>query len=258
MFIKKYMKRRILILVLLVFGITIFSCTKEKETIIKKVVTNNDLTNIGDTIFLGWKKNMIITPINFDLYPPSPFNSYKTYQIDINMDGINDFSFYIEMLQSQAYGVRTNTSINCLNSNSSIASFNKTDTLFYNLDTINFQINKNYSCEKINNLDSIVNIIPNQSKIISFEPIEKLFNSTNFNSDSIPLFKASYSSPNTYIPPYNYRSFYINDCDLLPLNTILYIGVKIDDGFGNIKLGWIKINHKYEHWINIIEYAIQI
>lgn len=251
------MKKRTLILVLLVVGSITFSCSKEEETIKNEAVANNGLINIGDTIFLGVEENMIVTPVNFDLYPPNPRNSSKTYPIDINIDGVDDFSLTTQMFNSPGSS-SCYSSINSLNSNSFIASFNKSDTLFLNLDTVNFIINFNYTCERLKNADSIFNINPNQSKIVPFELNEKLMNSSNFNSSSITLFNCSSDSPESYYPPYTHRIHYLNDCDLLPLNSIQYIGIKLDDGFGYVKLGWIKINHTSSTRINIIEYAIQV
>ena len=194
----------------------------------------------------------------------------KSFDFDVNSDGSADFQLTSEIYGSAGQGYHPRAKLLCLNSNCMINGYLSSDTIFKNFqsDTIydSFQekvkiTNRTiYSCERIDNADSIKQIQTDQFKYLSKNKGDYLDKSEFFKSTTITLsdeWSSSFELPvnhnDTIIENY-YQNHYT--CHSFPSDVIQYIGIKIKDG-KNDKIGWLKISISENYKISIWESAIQ-
>ncbi|MEI6900148.1 MAG: hypothetical protein WCL00_09735 [Bacteroidota bacterium] len=190
----------------------------------------------------------------------------RSFEFDVNNDNINDFklvSFNLSGNSSHS-GIQNGASICSLNKSSSLQSYLETDTLFFNIITdttfqgsnVNILIQYASSCSRIASDDSIIKIW-NQNKIIERKSGDHLSTSERFISDSITITRAENSSW-TQIIHQNQdtticsNSTYLDKCNSITNEKILYLGIRIGD-----KLGWIKLLIMEDYKILLLESAIE-
>lgn len=220
----------------------------------------------SDNIIIGSGTHFFITV--FDTVLMGSYHVLKYLEIDVNGDNIADFKFTSEIWGSPGMGQNPRTTLSCLNSNCMITGFKITDTTFLNKVTDTFiGTNKvdiyeyfNYTCKRISAGDSVVNILPEQFKIVSKQKGEYLSKTDLFNSGTVNLTDDAFSSGSHTIFHGDTTIFQIysdnHDCYTFPSNEICYIGFKMKNNDAE-KLGWIRISISGKYIISIIESAIQ-
>jgi hypothetical protein len=117
-------------------------------------------------------------------------------------------------------------------------------------------IYKRYTCERISSEDSIISIkTSNEVKALGKGAIINRYD--NFKSDTIELTEKWYSYPPRTIYESNDTTIfqvdiYANDCSEFPNDKIVYLGIKVGD-----RLGWIKLSVMDNYRISILESSVQ-
>jgi len=241
--------KKIGLIILTILSIT--SCKKDKKEIVFGDYSKMSI-DYYDTILIGG------------------YNDAKKIDIDINKDKVPDIRLISEVWGSQGVGLNPCSKIWCLNRNTKILGYDKTDTLFLNRltrifpgpdNTTEIYNYYNFTCHRIDESDTILAVYKNDFKIAPKNKKEHLSLDDTFKSDSITLIDDSYYYPDyreEYSEDtvrYTVTSFY-NDCNSFPLDEIKYIGLKIQ--FDNSeKFGWIKLSIIDKFKIFILETAIQ-
>ncbi|HQV53583.1 MAG: hypothetical protein IPI00_07870 [Flavobacteriales bacterium] len=214
--------------------------------------------NVGDTITFGLVDNMLINGDSVVLEPM--INQSVTHDMDVDADGITDFQIFLQTNFSMGGGFQAYSVLTSQHANATLRSFQRSDTSFVHDDTVSVSmIHRVYSCRRLALVDQISSIVPNVTKILWFHTDYMLTSEDAFYADAIQLRRTNsgVSTPN-YEPPYQIVSETINDCFLLPLGEVLYIGFAMVDGNGSERLGWWKLNHVTASRIVIYEQAIQV
>lgn len=215
------------------------------------------------------------TNMNVDFYDTILIGQYheplSLLDIDVNKDNIADIQILSDIWGSPGLGMHARTQIRCLRKNVELQGYYKTDTLFFNKSTSivdgsdNSKIiyeYKNYSCYRMSDSDSIIEVNQNMFKIASNNKGDSFSNNSIFKSDTIMLFEdmniftsldEEQLDANT-IKRTGHR--YYNDCNRFPLDEITYIGFKIKSDKRE-SLGWVKVIQVAENKIYILESAIQ-
>lgn len=235
----------------LILGLFLFGCERKITTRSSEIRIsdyNNMVVNYYDTILLG-------------VYGMSHF-----LNLDLDNNGSEDIQFESLEWGSLAAGHHPKSTISCLNTDVELYGFFTSDTLYLNRNTqiikgindiISIYENYNYSCYKIADNDSILQISPT-FKIIPLNKNDILQIDDTFNCDTITLIDDSYSLPpypignngDTII--YEFRTYY-NNCYTFPSDKIIYIGLKLYKK----RLGWIKVSIFDKNKILIHESGIQ-
>lgn len=205
------------------------------------------------------------------LYPDSiittntyPNSSTVYYELDVDQDGINDIKFSKEVIGSYSTGPSPQTKIELLNNETWLAVSDIPDTLYYfEIDLFHSTspvIQDRYqktSCLPNSTSDSVIST---SNYALYFANGDSLTHQLNWSSEikipehynaNFPYLEDS-SNPDTTI---YYHSYHYNDCNDIPYNTSIYLGIK-KYYCGEEKLGWIKLNlGDYE--LHIQEIAIQ-
>ena len=218
----------------------------------------------SDTITIGTQEAMIVN--NYNRLIVRDF-FFTAFEIDVNNDNNPDYRLCNYNLTGPALGCGPAymLSINCLHQNAEILSFLKTDTMYQNItyDTIdNGSIVKIYlknrrSCSKMGINDSIVEIW-DQHKVEAKYYGQEIHSTDYFAIDSITLTRSSTGCIPTIISQnqdtilYGQMIWYYNECNSLPENKEIYLGIKADG-----KLGWIKITVMEEYNLMLYESAIE-
>lgn len=232
-------------------GILILSCEE-----------NNNSRN--DEIKVGNYDNMIIN--YYDTTLIGVYGSNKTFNLDLDNNGVDDIQFESEIWGSAGLGHNPRSLIKCLNNNAKLNGYYTIDTLFlhidttetYKMDSVYYKyLNIFYSCHRICVGDSIYWI----HSEFKNKPLDKndILSITDFyNSDTLILIDDEYAIlqggvgciGDTLIYQQN---IYYNDCNTFPLDKIKYIGLLLD----NERLGWIKISIFDKFKILILESCVQ-
>lgn len=235
------------------FGICscLMACIKENVDEISIKSKDKMHINVYDTVLIG------------------SYGSPQSLNLDVNEDNSPDFKFLSEIWGSPGVGQHPRSTLMCLNAKCMILGIIKTDTSFYhtsystrNISDSTFEIINSfyYSCYRMTEKDTIINIQPNQFKILPKKESENISKTDVFKSDTITLNDNSYSY--STIPMrqndtirYNTISAIYN-CYLYPSDEFYYIGIKIKDSESE-KIGWIKVKVSNNYKITIMESAIQ-
>ncbi len=230
----------------------IIGCKKGSDTIPSEIKIgdfNNMTLNVYDTVMVG------------GYYDPCYYN------IDLDKDGIDDIQFESNVTGSPAVGDIPYAKISSLHKDALIHTFYKNDTSFlhisidtfyYESDPVTIGITDNFTCHRINENDSIIEI----AEAVKIKPLKKddiIKTNDNYTADTITLLAGSFSYPPILVEQngdtviYN-LSYYSNDCNQFPQDEINYIGIKLGN---NSKLGWIKISISDVNKISILESGIQ-
>jgi len=240
------MKRQILPIIFLIFSI--ISCRKDKFEVTQLVIGDHNpviLTHHDTTIAGGYQ-------------------SCAKYNLDIDQDGINDFMIESEIWGSPGMGMHPRSQIKSLHNKADFFGNNYIDTLFLNKDTIyypildniiNVSVANNYTCQRLNTNDSILNL-QYINRIITLENNDILNINDSFivdtlllGNDNHTLYQGEFTSNDTVY--HNYENYY-GDCYNFPFEQITYIGVRLNE----TELGWVKLAVYDNFKVNLIETAI--
>ena len=192
-----------------------------------------------------------------------------TIDLDMDNDKISDIRLISRIWGSTGLGHHPRSEVYCLTENVSISGYYTSDTTFFSFDqssyigsdsTVHIDEYYRYSCHKISDHDTIVNIESNSFKVLAKKQNDKINLQDVFKTASIILSDESYS-----LPPYTiYKQdtvirkfeFIGNDCNTFPLNDVKFLGIRIMNG-NEIKYGWIKLSIIDKNRIVVFETAIQ-
>jgi hypothetical protein len=216
-------------------------------------------------IQIGDKNNMVIN--YYDTLLIGEYWNAQFFDTDLDNDGINDIQFESNYWGSPGGGYNRSSTIRCLNSDVELFGFYTSDTLFWNRDTVIYELTDdpffnfskyvycNYTCSRIDVSDTILNV-SSAFKIIPLNSGDKLKIEDTFSTnvliedpsgETMPIERVS-GDTIIYIYQRNY-----NDCISFPLSDTNYIGFRLK----NEKLGWIKISIFNVNQILIHEIGIQ-
>ncbi|MCD4736924.1 MAG: hypothetical protein K8R53_12840 [Bacteroidales bacterium] len=233
------------------------SCQKTTDEL--EIIEQNEIL-IGQDLYIKVQ--------TYDTILQGSHSNPKDFTIDINNDNIPDIKITSKSYENIWYYSRSK--IECLNQNTEFFEHSTNDTIYYYVgydsapgpnNTYEYNERHNYSCNRIEDTDSIYLI---NYQIFEITPLMKndiLKKNDIFQSDSIVLDNGcdSYYDEPVEIAPDTFliRSYrYYNDCFNFPDYKIRYIGVRFSSGKG-IKLGWIKLVIYYSSKIAILESGLQ-
>lgn len=231
---------------LLIAGLIFFSCEEYNM-------------NRGESIRVGDLKNMDYTLLYKTIKTNNQLND--SFFIDLDRDGIDDFKLYMLSRKSDTSDLRKFL-VSCLHEGAFIGGFLSEDSVYIHTryDTIEytplqFDTYKNTVCSKTHPDDTFMNVITT-SYVHLYKKEDTITCNGQWINNEILLNgfcwkfgSATYGSL--------FWKYYI-DCFQLPINTTMYIGLKLK--YSNVeKLGWMKLesnSSKYDIY-TIIDYAIQ-
>ncbi|MDP1621867.1 MAG: hypothetical protein Q8M08_05970 [Bacteroidales bacterium] len=246
-------KTTIIAILLLLF---INACKKEKDD----PYIRHDTVEIGD--YTNMSRRIYDTVILYQGFPAS-------IDLDLDDDKIADIRLISIKWGSVGMGYHPRSEIYCLTDNVSVSGYYTSDTTFFSFDqsinigydsTVNINEFYRYSCHKISDHDSIVNIKSNTFKVLPKRQHDIINQLDVFKTDSLILIDESYGFPPNIIYKqdtiiYKYQINY-NDCNTFPQNGISYLGIRIQIG-NETKYGWIKLSIIDKNKIIVFETAIQ-
>ena len=201
---------------------------------------SNKIVNAYDTVLIG----EIYTISNIDL--------------DVNNDGSADIRLLMDgdtkSLDGLIYPIGQ---LLCLHNGISVLGFRQNDTVFRHSYTIDETVFDNYTCYNIQTPEdssTVENIHTDQAKLEVLTSNCRLGRVGNFISDTITIIG---QRSDKYVGRYTLRVIVDFSCEDLPLNKILYLGFKLNEGQVE-KLGWIKMFLAEKNTLLIFESAIQI
>ena len=229
------------ILFVLIGILSLAGCEKYTSSRLAIIIGDDeDMTvNFYDTILAG------------GYYSPAVMN------LDLDNNGTDDIQFESWIHGSPAMGQIPESMIRCLRQDVAFSGRFTTDTVFVHKDVIILEegkgaykkyIHYNYTCNRISDADSIVSLTPS-FRIVPLERDDTIEASDSFHTDTLTLAAHWYSYPPEYVENagdtaiWEYRT-YNNDCHDFPLEKIKYIGFKLDERLGLIKLSifdWYKL-----------------
>ncbi len=241
---------------LLLFLIFISACKKEKDDPYVRSAT----VEIGD--YTNMVRHIYDSVIVCQGFPAS-------IDLDMDNDKISDVRLISLIWGSAGLGHHPRSELYCLTENVSISGYYTADTTFFSFDqssyigndsTVNINEYYRYSCHKISDHDSVVNIELNSFKVLILSQKDIINQQDVFKTDSIILTDESYGYPPyiTYLQDtviHKYQIMY-NDCNTFPLNDVNFLGIRIMKG-NEIKYGWIKLSIIDKNKIVVFETAIQ-
>ena len=228
-----------IIALLFAVGILFFSC--EEYNI-----------NRGETIRAGELKNMDYTLLNKNV------DANDSFFIDMDNDGKDDFKLYLQSQESKTSSLHK-VLVSCLHSAAFIGGFLSDDSVYFHTryDTtsyapLRFDTYKSTICSKTQSDDTFMNIVT-KGYVYLYSIGANIISSDQWISNDI-LLDDSYWGLNT--SKYGFLFWYGRNCFPFPINTPLYIGLKLKYSH-NEKLGWMKLESKSIYEYKIIDYAIQ-
>ena len=224
---------------------------------------NNEVVKNLTEIEVGEYENMIIN--NYDTTLIGDYNNSKNFKLDIDNDGDDDIMFVSELWGSPAIGMHPKTMIVCLKKQAKLYGIHTNDTSFLNINTrivvganntIEVYKYYNYTCNRIDDSDSVLKVIP-VFKLLLLNRGDVLHANDVYNSDTLVLTNDGYGfypviSQEVNDTLYYEYKYYYNNCNVFPLDKIKYIGVLLGD-----KLAWIKISIFNKYKILILDSGIQ-
>jgi hypothetical protein len=240
------MNRFSLLILVLLIGILLISCEKDK------IPQSNTV--------IGTYDNMIVT--NYDTFLIGAYYHAKSIEIDINDDSIKDIALVSVIWGSPGLGMHPRSEIYCLHNNIKFSGYFTNDTTFlhrwtrileganntteiYMYNVYSGQRNIETGTDQIANTE-ITEINRNRFKIIPKNKGEIISESDVFKSDSLLITDSFYSYP-TFVQnsgsdsvTITYTSYHQHDINAFPLNVVKYIEIKLDDG-GKERFGWVKL-----------------
>ena len=231
------------------------SCKKDNDELAK------DLTEIK----VGEYENIVVK--YYDTTLIGGYHSPKTFKLDIDNDGSYDIMFTSELWGSPGVGMHPRSMITCMNEQTKLYGFNTSDTSYLNQDfkifngsnnTVEVYEYYNYTCYRIDKLDSILKITPS-AKVLPLNKFDVLKQSDIFNSDAFILLDDKYHYPTFKTGENGDTLFYetttyFNDCNSFPLAEVKYIGISLSN---KSKLGWVKFSIFDKYKILILESGVQ-
>jgi len=220
----------------------------------------------SDKIQLGSIADLLINA--YDTVLISDYNDFKSIELDIDRDNSADYAIISEYWGSPLLGQRQQSRFLSINSNNQIAGYINVDTIYISLkaDTligegsVYIYNTTTYSCSRMDENDSIQEVVPNQFKILPKWEKEYLSKTDLFSSDTLILCEEAYTVHNSSVyqndTSYSYLTRYNNYCGNFQPDVIQFIGIKIG-GLKSEKLGWIKLSIRENYKITILESAIQ-
>jgi hypothetical protein len=247
---------------------SMISCNKNDEELENNpIIPVDTLYDIPESIFIGDLKNMYVVILDTILLEYN-YRITKFY-IDLNDDGDPDISFSQQLVGSAATGKRPKISIETTHDSISISGYLKSDTSFLNYVIVRDTLENNhfytkyistYSCERISPEDSIVNITQNSVIFDNLKVSTELNKNDEFVFGTFVFNDQNYQLPPTFITEDNHKKlfklFVIDNCNILPIDSILYIGFKLIEK-DRTRLGWIKFKRNNAYKVYMIESAIQ-
>ena len=194
----------------------------------------------------------------------------QVINIDIDLDGINDFEISGYVWGSTGMGHYPEADIACLNTATFLNLTSTIDTTFFNRDTniytqngqVNIDYFDRYPCRRMESTDSIYSVAENNHIRVFYK--HKIISITdNWMTDTIDLnyymagssaYTTLYESPDTIIR--RYRAYSFINCKGFPNNKTAYIGI-MKNVSGKEKLGWINLHISNSSQITIFETALQ-
>ncbi len=205
-------------------------------------------TSSRSAIIIGDDEDMTLN--FYDTILAGGYYSPAVMNLDLDNDGTDDIQFESWIHGSPAMGQIPESMIRCLRQDAELFGRFTDDTLFVHKEEhVSEEGDGGYekfiyyihTCHRISDADSIVRITPS-FKIIPLERDDSVETIDSFHTDTLILAAHWYSYPPIYVENegdtaiYEYRT-YNNDCHDFPLEKIKYIGFKLDD-----RLGWIKLS----------------
>ena len=238
----------------------------------KDSIIPEDNSNNKAEIRLGDYDKMLV--LNQDLEIEGGYNKEKSLDLDINNDSIGDFRISSVDWGSPGLGRHPTVAIRSLDSVNLICGKLLTDTTFYHyqidttydnsssVTTINYRTT--YSCQRIQENDSIIEIVPDMFHINLYYRNESIAKSDTYEylPDNYVLtenWSGFYDGPvpNESRTTYRYWiNYHYYNCYAIPYNESIYIGLKIIET-GREKLGWIKLSVFNDLKVYIFETALQ-
>lgn len=194
------------------------------------------------------------------------YHHKQVYEIDIDLDGVNDFQIMSNIWGSPGMGQHPEADIACLNRDSyfNVSPFYDTSFLHITIDTHKFEkveiyIRNTYTCERIDVKDSILRV--RESRYLNvFNKKDIVSISDSWRSDTLGLdyswssyYDIISNSPDTMV--YLVNTF-DNNCHPFPGDSIAYVGIKKESS-ERARLGWIKMSISDNYKVSILETAIQ-
>lgn len=217
-----------------------------------------DTVNTANLITVGNPVNMLVDTTDVVVYVHPPTGGIAYGYLDVDNDGTDDLRFRVHASYSLGAGASSITSVRCLHNGVLVRSFLVNDTVFFHADTLGNTIHRYETCSRIDGTDTVMSVLLDEAKITVLDSLSDLDIADEFHLDSIPFYRTSYTSvPAGGNPPYSQQTTFDRDCYLFPLNTERYIGFRVDDQNGGMRVGWIKLIHMNLSHIRIMEVAIQ-
>lgn len=242
-------------LLLLIIPMMLFGCIKEPVELPGRIVTgitDNMLVNEYDTILTGG------------------YNVKSGINLDLNNDSLADFRMTTEIFGSPGMGLHPLVYFMSLHPNSLMNGYLHTDTTFFHIKTdtlinsenanVYIDQRKGKSCRRSDVSDLVVSIRPNVFYLRYFNSGEPINTSDICLSDTVLLNEVTYYDlPESYQrndTTFGFRNYNQYNCNAMPNDQIIYLGVKLKDSSGE-KLGWVKLIVINQHAIALMETALQ-
>jgi len=223
----------------------------------EKYITSRSEIQIGE--YQNMTVNFYDTTLTGGYYSPAVLN------LDLDNDGTDDIQFESWIQGSPGMGQIPESMIRCLHPHVALSGCFTSDTLFLYREiyvseegdgTFKKYLYHDYTCHRMSDTDSVVRVSP-AFKIVPFDRGDHINSDGAFHTDTICLAAHWYSYPPVYVANagdtviWLYKTF-SNDCNEFPMDKIKFIGLKMDD-----RLGWIKLSIFDWYRVMIHESGIQ-
>ena len=223
-------------------------------TILILVSCEKDSTNSTSEIHIGQSSGM--HNITYDTLLTCTSFSNAFVDLDIDFDGKMDFRFDMNYTDFEDDLRNPVSNLICLHSGSEVLGYLENDSIFYYEEPDTEKLIVSYNCFEIITPEASSSLYEVKTDQPKLEPkyYNEIINKTDsFILDTITII----GKTSTKYLNHNYDAIYKDfSCDDLPLNKVIYIGIKMVYG-DNEKLGWIKLFLTEKDKIIIFESSIQ-